>query len=132
MANPTTADAKAVVTSAFSTAVEKQYPAAAANVARLRRVHPGKTPSELIAHLGKYYLGAVATTGAGADVDAIVPNGWVQIPVAAAELVARKILGPAPEEWPDGVDASIGSVSEELVVRGSDSTSNDTPRVREK
>ncbi len=80
-------DPKAVVTSAFSAAVEKQYPVAAANVARLRRVHPGKSPSELIALLDKFYLGAVTTTGAGAGAAAIVPNGWVQVPVAAAELV---------------------------------------------
>lgn len=87
MANPARVDAKAAVKSAFSAAVEKQYPVAAANVARLRRVHPQKDPSQLIAHLDKYYLGAVTTTGAGAGAAAIVPNGWVQIPVAAAELV---------------------------------------------
>ncbi|WP_208109974.1 hypothetical protein [Brachybacterium sp. AG952] len=80
-------DAKSLVKSVFSAAVDKQYPAAAANVARLRRVHPDKSPSELIAHLDKYYLGAVTTTGAGAGAAAIVPNGWVQFPVAAAELV---------------------------------------------
>lgn len=79
-------DPKAVVTSALSAAVEKQYPVAAANVARLRRVHPGRSPSELVAHLDKFYLGAVTTTGAGAGAAAIIPNGWVQVPVAAAEL----------------------------------------------
>lgn len=80
-------DAKTVVKTAFSNAVEKQYPLAAENVARLRRVHPEKTPAELIAYVDKFYLGAVTTTGAGAGAAAIVPNGWVQVPVAAAELV---------------------------------------------
>lgn len=87
MSSPKKFDPKAVVTSAFSVAVEKQYPLAAQNVARLRRVHPGKTPGGLIAYLDKFYLGAVTTTGAGAGASAIVPNGWVQVPVAAVELV---------------------------------------------
>lgn len=80
-------DAKAVVKTALSSAVEKQYPMAAENVARLRRVHPNKSPAELIAYVDKFYLGAVTTTGAGAGAVASVPNGWVQVPVAAAELV---------------------------------------------
>ncbi|PWH07422.1 hypothetical protein DEO23_01935 [Brachybacterium endophyticum] len=80
------ADPRAVVKSAFSAAVEKQYPLAQENVARLRRVHPGKSPAELIALLDKFYLGAVATTGAGAGAAAVVPNGWVQVPIAAVEL----------------------------------------------
>lgn len=88
MARDKKLDAKAVVKTALSRAVEKQYPMAAENVARLRRVHPGKSPAELIAFVDKFYLGAVTTTGAGAGAAAIVPNGWVQVPVAAAELVS--------------------------------------------
>ena len=87
MAREKKLDAKTVVKAAFSNAVEKQYPMAAENVARLRRVHPDKSPAELIAYVDKFYLGAVTTTGAGAGAAAIVPNGWVQVPVAAAELV---------------------------------------------
>lgn len=86
MASSKKLDPKAAVTKAFSAAVEKQYPLAADNVARLRRVHPDKGPAELIAYLNKFYLGAVTTTGAGAGAAAIVPNGWVQLPVAAVEL----------------------------------------------
>ncbi|MGP9538082.1 hypothetical protein ACT3SP_08720 [Brachybacterium sp. AOP43-C2-M15] len=88
MESPKKLDAKAVVSNAFSSAVEKQYPLAAENVARLRRVHPDKTPGELVSYLNKVYLGTVTTTGAGAGAAAIVPNGWVQLPVAAVELAA--------------------------------------------
>lgn len=77
---------ESLVSTVFHRALELQHPLAAENVARLRRVHPDKSPEELIKHLNKMYLGAVATTGAGAGAAAIVPNGWVQVPVAAAEL----------------------------------------------
>ena len=88
MASSKKLDPKAVVTSTFSAAIEKQYPLAAQNVARLRRVHPDKSPAELITYLNKFYVGTVTTTGAGAGAAAIVPNGWVQLPVAAVELAA--------------------------------------------
>ena len=87
MANEKKPDLKAVVASTFSKAVESQYPLAVANVERLRRVHPDKSPDELIKYVNKFYLGTVTTTGAVAGAAAVVPNGWVQIPVAAAEMV---------------------------------------------
>ncbi|MGF2948218.1 hypothetical protein [Microbacterium alcoholitolerans] len=79
---------QALVKAGLNKALEAQYPIAVENVARLRRVHPHKSPAELISFLNKVYLGAVTTTGAGAGAAAIVPNGWVQVPVAAADLLA--------------------------------------------
>lgn len=78
---------QALLKAGLSKALEAQYPAAADNVARLRRVHPNKTPAELVSLLNAYYLGGVTATGAGAGAAAIVPNGWIQVPVAAAELL---------------------------------------------
>lgn len=78
---------KALVKTGFGKALEAQYPLAVHNVARLRRVHPDKSPGELISFLNKVYVGTVATTGAGAGASAIVPNGWVQAPVAVADLL---------------------------------------------
>lgn len=72
----------------LSKALESQQPVAKANVARLRRVHPDKSPAELIAYLNKWYIGSVSATGAGAGAAAVVPNGWVQIPAALADLLA--------------------------------------------
>jgi len=37
--------------------------------------------------LNTVYLSAVTTTGAGAGAAAIVPNGWVQVPVAIIDLI---------------------------------------------
>ena len=80
-------DLRAAVQGGLNTALEAQYPTAVANVARLRRVHPGKSPAQLISYLNAIYLSAVSTTGAGAGAAAIVPNGWEQVPVALADLL---------------------------------------------
>lgn len=80
-------DLRAPLKAAFDKALEAQYGAARANVARLRRVHPDKSPEELYSYLTKFYLGAVAATGAGAGAAAAVPNGEVQVPVAVVELL---------------------------------------------
>ncbi|WP_106506158.1 hypothetical protein [Brachybacterium timonense] len=66
--------------------VNLQYPLAVSNVARLRRLNPDKSPEELIKLLNKIYIGTVAGTGAGAGAAAIVPNGWAQAAVTAADL----------------------------------------------
>ena len=79
---------KAAIQSGLKKALEAQYPLAVDTVARLRRVYPDKTPAELVSYLNKIYLGAVTTTGAGAGAAAIIPNGIVQIPVAAADLLS--------------------------------------------
>jgi hypothetical protein len=78
---------RALVKAGFDRAIEAQYPLAVDNCARLRRVHPDKSPEELLSYLTKIYLGAVATTGAGAGAAAAVPNGGVQVPAAIADLV---------------------------------------------
>ena len=80
-------DIQAAVKTGLNKALEAQYPLAVENVARLRRVNPGKSPAELISYLNAIYLSAVTTTGAGAGAAAIVPNGWVQVPVAIVDLI---------------------------------------------
>ncbi|MFE3069940.1 hypothetical protein [Streptomyces sp. NPDC059247] len=80
-------DPRALVRAGLDKALESQQPLAVANVARLRRVHPDKTPAELIAYMNKIYVGTVTTTGAGAGAAAAVPNGVVQAPIAIAELL---------------------------------------------
>lgn len=81
-------DLKAVIRSGLNKALEAQQPIAAANVERLRRIHPEKSPEELVSYLNKVYLVAVASTGAVAGGAAIVPNGVIQIPVAIADLLS--------------------------------------------
>lgn len=63
-----------------------QRPAALAYVERLRRVHPDLSPARLTKVVNAWYLTAVTGSGAAAGASAIVPNGWVQIPVAVADL----------------------------------------------
>ena len=77
----------ALVNAAFDKAIEGQYPLAVDNFRRLRRVHPDKSPEEMISYLTKIYLGAVAATGAGAGAASVVPNGGVQVPAAFADLL---------------------------------------------
>ncbi|MDZ5493586.1 MULTISPECIES: hypothetical protein [Micromonospora] len=50
----------------LSEAIETQQPLAVASVKRLRRLHPDKTPAELIAFVNKFYLHEVAEVGARA------------------------------------------------------------------
>ncbi|MEU7822981.1 hypothetical protein [Catellatospora sp. NPDC049133] len=69
-----------VVTAGLGIALMKQQPFAAANVARLRRVHPGKTPAELVAYMNKFYLIGVAAIGAGTGAAAAAPSGVVRAP----------------------------------------------------
>jgi hypothetical protein len=80
-------DVKAIVNTGLDKAINSQQHVAAMNVARLRRVHPDKSPTELISYLNKVYLGAVTLSGAGAGAAAAVPNGVVQVPVAVADLL---------------------------------------------
>lgn len=81
-------DLKSIINSTFDKALEIQYPLAIKNVERLRRVHPNKSPKELLAYLDKHYLRAVAITGFAAGTAAAVPNGVVQMPVALADLLS--------------------------------------------
>lgn len=79
---------KGLVKRVFEQALGKQRPLALAYVARLRRVHPDKSPSELSNIVRGWYLTAVTGTGAGAGAAAVVPNGWVQVPAAIADLAS--------------------------------------------
>lgn len=80
-------DPKGLVKSGLDRALNLQQPIAVANVERLRRVHPQKSPDELITYLNRVYLTAVTATGASAGAAAIIPNGVVQVPVAAVEML---------------------------------------------
>ena len=81
-------DLKSIISSTFDKALEVQYPLAIKNVERLRRVHPTKSPKELLAYLDKHYLRTVAITGFAAGTAAAVPNGVVQTTLAPAELLS--------------------------------------------
>ena len=72
----------------FDKALLSQHELAIANVARLRRLHPDKTPTELVGYMNKWFLGAVAASGAGAGAAAAAPNLVVQIPAALADVGA--------------------------------------------
>lgn len=87
VANTNKFELGAVVKSGLERALEAQYPLAVKNVERLRRVHPEKSPRQMVKLLNAFYLGAVTTTGAGSGAAAIVPNVWLQAPVAAADLL---------------------------------------------
>lgn len=87
MAESKKLDPRALVKAGFDRALDAQYPLAIDNVERLRRVHPGKSPEELLTYVNKVYLGVVAGAGAGAGAAAAIPNGWVQVPAAFADLL---------------------------------------------
>lgn len=80
-------DLQAIVKTGLDKALDAQQPIAVDNIARLRRVHPDKSPAELLSYLNKIYLSAVTMTGAGAGAAAIIPNGFVQVPVAVVDLL---------------------------------------------
>jgi hypothetical protein len=78
---------QSLVKASLDQALESQRGIAIENVARLRRVHPTKSPAELISYLNKVYLTAVTATGAGSGAAAAVPNLAVQVPAAIADLL---------------------------------------------
>lgn len=78
---------QALVRTCLDKALNAQQPLAVDNVDRLRRLHPDKTPAEMIAYLNTVYLAAVTATGAGAGASSIIPNGVLQVPVAFADLL---------------------------------------------
>jgi hypothetical protein len=82
--------AKQLLAKGFEKSLSIQQPVAKANVERLRRVHPDKTPKELIKYLSRTYLAAVTATGAGAGAAAAVPGAGlaVGIPAALADVMA--------------------------------------------
>lgn len=76
------------VSNNFVKVLEAQLPIAINTVSRLRRVHPDKSPEELVAFVNKTYMSVVTGSGAGAGLASVVPNGFVQAPVAVADLLA--------------------------------------------
>jgi len=76
-----------IVSSGVAKALNSQQPVAVATVARLRRVHPDKSPAQMVKYLNKIYTSTVTATGAGAGAAAAVPNGVVQIPAAIADAL---------------------------------------------
>jgi len=80
-------DVQQLVRTALDKALNAQQPLAVENIARLRRLHPDKSPTRMVAYVGKIYLSAVTVTGASAGAAAIVPNVFVQVPVAVADLL---------------------------------------------
>lgn len=80
---------KAQCAAIFDTVLRKQQPAARSFVERQRRLHPDQTPELLIKSLDKLYLTSVGASGVGAGVAAVVPNGFVQVPVALVDFTAN-------------------------------------------
>ncbi|WJZ03242.1 hypothetical protein [Corynebacterium freiburgense] len=83
-----TAALKELAASGFDKALLAQQPIALEMVARLRRVHPEKSPEELVKFLNNTYLGTITVTGTGSGLASVVPNGVVQVPVALADFAA--------------------------------------------
>jgi hypothetical protein len=69
---------------AVDTALSAQHPLAVDSVARLRRVHPEKSPEQLVSYLNRVYMGGVAATGAGV---AAILAGEAKAPAAFAGML---------------------------------------------
>lgn len=77
---------KEFLSQAFEKSLTTQQPVATAEVARLRRVHPDKSPEEIIRILTLTYLVTVSAAGAASGATAVVPGAGV--PAALADLMA--------------------------------------------
>jgi len=75
-----------IVQRTFQKALLSQQTVALRNLERLRRVHPDKTPQEMLTYVNKWYVGAVAASGAGAGAAAVAPNGIAQATAAALDF----------------------------------------------
>ncbi|MBV7295733.1 hypothetical protein KRX51_07375 [Corynebacterium sp. TAE3-ERU12] len=82
-----TAAVSEIVSSGLDKALLAQQPLAMKTVARLRRVHPDKSPEDLIKYINKTYLSTVTASGTGSGMAAVVPNGAVQVPAAILDLM---------------------------------------------
>jgi hypothetical protein len=78
-------DVKRLIQQGFDRALVAQQPLARKNVERLRRVHPGDTPQELIRRLDRYYLASVTASGGASGAAGIVPGA--AIPTALADTM---------------------------------------------
>jgi len=80
-------EAKAVLAKGFESSLSGQQRVASANVERLRRVHPDKTPGEMIKFLDREYLLAVSVSGLGAGA-AAAAGPRVGVAVSLADVLA--------------------------------------------
>jgi hypothetical protein len=80
-------DARAELAAIFENSLARQQAVATDNVQRLRRVHPDKTPAELVKYLDMVYLTAVSASGVAAGATAAA-GPRVSIPSALADVVA--------------------------------------------
>lgn len=76
------------LTRGLEKALDLQQPVAQANVERLRRVHPDKTPAQLLAYLDRAYLAAASASGLAAGAAASSGGPQVGIPAALADVLA--------------------------------------------
>lgn len=77
---------KELLRQGFERILAAQQQLAIANVARLRRVNPDKSPEEIIRILTRTYLAAVTAAGAASGAAAVVPGAAV--PTALADVMA--------------------------------------------
>jgi hypothetical protein len=66
---------KELASQALTKALTFQSPAARNNFERLRRVHPGDTPTELANRVTRYYLSAVTMSGGAMGAAGAIPGG---------------------------------------------------------
>ena len=78
-------DAKKLLQQGFDKALVSQVPLARRHVDRLRRVHPGDTPQDLIRRLNRYYLAGITASGGASGAAGLVPGA--AIPTALADTM---------------------------------------------
>lgn len=83
-------NAKELLAKGFEKSLMMQQSVAQSNVERLRRVHPDKSPADMVKFLNRTYLAAITSTGVGAGAAAAVPGAGmaVGIPAALADVMA--------------------------------------------
>jgi hypothetical protein len=83
---------RAVDPSTIDMTVKTQQREAVQDVARLREVHPGKSPEELLAHVSNHYLKAAKRIGAKAGQMAIARGSAVQATADSKAFKQRSAL----------------------------------------
>ncbi|MGG7570903.1 hypothetical protein [Streptomyces sirii] len=98
-------DAMSLVQQGLDKALAAQRSPARKNVERLRRVHPGDTPEELIRRLDSAYLFSVTTSGLVSGAAAAVSGGGILTAAAFTEasvlylLSLAEVHGVHPEDF---------------------------------
>lgn len=78
---------RAMAQNALDRALQAQYPMAVANIARLRRVHPDKTPTQLVSQLNRTYLATATVLGAASGASALTSRATVKVSANVAEML---------------------------------------------